>query len=282
MRYSLIQNWYFPNEVEDWPLNKIAATNTNSLGEVPELSLKFSSGKETRLMFISDAHIGSVSHNEELFDKTLGLIEELNAYVILVGDIFEAAFPSRHEHAPLEENMTLDGQYWTAKRKLMPFRDRILMSTRGNHDARVWKKTGFDMARRFAGELGCFYNANGGYLRVNVGTQTYTIAIFHGFSAARDPFGELDRRFNVYDDADIIAMGNNHYLGFSPRMKKRIVNGQESRIPIYLLRTGNFLTEPEYSRESLYSPTFDGSPIVTLNGLKRHILFDVEGESKFY
>lgn len=276
------QNWYFPNETEDWPLNKTASTNTREPGAIPELSLKYSQGKETNVVFLSDAHIGSQSHNEELFDKTLGLVEELNAYLILVGDIFEAAFPSRHEHASLEESMTLNDQYWTAKKKLLPLRDRILIYTRGNHDARVWKKTGFDMARRFAADMGCYYNANGGYVQINVGTQQYTIAIFHGFSAARDPFGELEKRYVVYDSADIIAMGNNHYLGFTPRMKKRVVEGKETRVPVYLLRTGNFLTEPEYSREALYSPTYDGAPVVTFSGLKRNIRFDVEGESKFF
>jgi hypothetical protein len=278
----LKQYWYFPNEVEDWPLNKAAATNTKALGEVPELSLKYSKGKETNIMFLSDVHIGSVSHNEELLDNTLGLIDDLNAYIVLVGDTFEAAFPSRHEHASLEESMTLDDQYWTAKKKFMPFRDRILISTRGNHDARVWKKTGFDMARRFAAELGCFYNANGGYFRINVGTQTYTVAIFHGFSAGANPYTELEKRLVTYDQADLLAMGNNHYLGYTARVKKRVVDGVESRIPIYLMRTGAFLSEPEYSREALYAPTFEGAPIVTFNGTKRVMKFDVEGESKFF
>jgi hypothetical protein len=275
----IFQNWYFPNEEDAYALNKTCAGNVGV--NVPEIPLKYSEGKKTNIILFSDLHMGAKAFNTELFEKFLGLVEEMNAYVILVGDLWELAFPSRHEQAPLEEDLDAHEQYKLAEKYFMPLRDRVLFSTRGNHDARVWKKTGFDMARKFASDLGCFYNVNGGYLRVNVGTQTYTFSLFHGFSAAADPFRELQNRLATYDESDVMAMGNNHYLGVRRVVKKRIVDGVEVRHPVYLVRTGAFLSEPEYSREAQYAPTFEGCPIITLSGTKRNIVVDVDGEAKF-
>lgn len=276
---NIFQNWYFPNEDDVWTLNKACQTNTGA--SVPELSLKYSEGKNTHLMFMSDLHMGAKAFNKELFEQFINLGDAMNAYFVLGGDLWELAFPSRHENAPLEEDLDAHEQYLLAQKYFLPRKDRVLFSTRGNHDARVWKKTGFDVARKFASDLGCFYNVNGGYFKINVGTQTYTISIFHGFSASTDPFRELQNRLATYDESDVMVMGNNHFLGMKPVVKKRIVDGVEARHNVFLVRSGAFLSEPEYSREAQYAPTYEGCPIVTFNGVKRNIFVDVSGEAKF-
>lgn len=254
---------------------------TAKKGQVPTFTLKPNRNGVAYLMPFSDIHIGQESFNTGLFESHLEYGDKIGAYYALGGDLFEVAVPSHIPHAMWDAVMTTDDQFLTGLKYFQPRRDRVVFSTSGNHDARVWKKAGFDIARQFAMELGCFYNRNGGYFRVKVGDQTYTISMFHGHSSGMNPFAELEKRLVVYDESDVVMMGNNHALVTKAVVKKRIINNQEERVVIYLVRTGSFLNEPEYSREALYSPTLEGAPVVTFGAKKRYVHVDVLGEGRF-
>lgn len=265
----------------NWPLNKICSTTTRELGSVPRVHIKTKSDKVS-VMMLSDVHFGAEATNIELLDKHIALADELGAYFILVGDLFEVAIPSRIEESVWEQGIKTGDQFKMGLKYLYPRRDRVIFSVSGNHDARVWKKTGFDMSEFFAKDLGCFYNKNGGYVQVVVNDVEYTFAIFHGASSGMNPFTELERRFVVYDDADVIAMGNNHHLVTKALLKKRVIDGKESRRVVHFVRTGSYMTEPEYGRAQGYAPTLDGSPIVHLSGKTKNIFIDVAGETRWY
>ena len=269
-----------PNEQHPWELNSIAATNT-ATGPVPNVVLKPKDGQVT-IFPMSDIHIGAMAFNRELFEQFLEEADRRDAYIVLLGDTFEMALPSHIEHSVWEQDLNPDAQLELAIEYLKPRKDRIIISTGGNHDARVWKKTGVDIARVLSRELGCFYNRNGGYFKVSVGAQTYTWSIFHGAQASVNPFTEMEKRLAVYDESDIIAMGHNHQLCFKAVVKKRIQEGSEERHLVYLLRTGSFISEPEYSRNALYSPTLEGCPIVELSAKTRAVYIDVHGEALWH
>lgn len=273
----LITNWYLPNENHPWALNDVAVTQ-NASGPVPTVVLKPTDGSAT-VFPMSDIHIGANAFHRELFEAFLAEVIERDAYVVLLGDIFEMALPSHIEHSVWEQDLDPDQQLELALEFFMPIRDRIIISTGGNHDARVWKKTGVDLARILARELGCYYVRNGGYFKTQVGDQSYTWAIFHGAQASINPFTELEKRLSVYDESDILAMGHNHQLCYKTVVKKRIKDGAEERHLVYLLRTGSFISEPEYSRSALYSPTLEGCPIVELGAKERSVYIDVHGEA---
>jgi predicted phosphodiesterase len=247
---------------------------------VPNLTLN-PNGDKASLLLLSDPHIGHECFNRPLFEKYLELADDLNAYFTLGGDLWEVAIPSRIEESVFEIEFSTGDQYKESLRYLLPFRDKILFSITGNHDARVWKKTGFDMAEHFAREMGCFYNNHGGYLIVNVGSQTYKLAIFHGYSVTVNPFTELEKRYGVYDDADVIVMGNNHHLAHKAIVKKRVIDGDEKRYIVHLIRSGGFITEPDYSRVALYNPTLDGAALIHFGAKNRKIEVDVFGETKW-
>lgn len=267
------------NYIEPRTPNKV--TQTHSGTEIPELTLEPGKNGKVNIMLLSDIHFGSISFRRELFEKHLELAKKLKAYIVLVGDIMEVALPSHIEQSVWEQDLTTGEQYKTAREYFKPFKDRILFSLSGNHDFRVYKKTGLDVAELLADELGCFYNKAGGYLIVNVGDQRYTFSAWHGASGSANPWTEMERRFRVYDQADITAMGNNHQLCYKAEVKKRIINGKEQRHLVYFVRTGSFISEPDYSRMALYSPTVDGAPVVTLDSAYRNIEVDVRGETRW-
>ena len=270
-----MSNWYTIEGAK----NRVAKTHVG--GEVPNLELKINKKGYSNVTVFSDTHLGSVAFNKELFEWQLEEVDALKSYIILGGDIMEVALPSRIEQSVWEINMTTDDQYQTALKYFYPRRDRILFSTSGNHDARVHKKTGLDMARMLAKDLGCHYNKNGGYLKTRVGQNEYTWSIFHGHSGGINPFIELERRLVVYDDSDIIVMGNNHQLIHKQVVKKRVIDGNEERRMVHLIRSGSFMREPEYSREALYSPTVEGAPIIYLGGNDKKVFVDTSGETRW-
>lgn len=263
------------------PIMPNEVCKTHSGGEVPCVTLTPNRNGVANVFMFSDVHIGSDSFREDLFLKHLNLLKKTNGYVLLLGDLLEAALPSHIESSVWEQVMTPDEQVEAILDYFWPFRDRVIMSISGNHDLRVWKKTSIDIAKIIAERLGCFYNRHGGYVCMRVGEQIYKFAIFHGKSAAQNPYHELEKRLTVYDDVDLIAMGNNHFLGEKLVVKKRIVDGKEVRKLIHLVRTGSFISEPDYSRASLYSPTPDGAPFVQLSSKSHKLMVDTNGEIRF-
>jgi len=259
--------------------NKVCKTHKGS--EIPFVKLTPDKQGWAHVFMFSDTHIGAESFREDLFLEHLALAEKLGAYILLLGDLMEVALPSRIEQSVWEQIMNPHSQVEKVIEYFWPFRDRIIMTISGNHDLRVWKKTSIDIMEFVAREFGCFYNRHGGYVKLGVGNNTYTFAIFHGYSAAQNPYHELEKRLVVYDDADVLAMGNNHFLGEKLVVKKRVIDGEEKRKLIHLVRTGSFISEPDYSRAAQYSPTPDGAPYVSLSSERHQILVDTHGELRF-
>lgn len=270
--------------VSNWPLNEVCSTHTKGW-EVPNVTLKPNKNGKVNLLIFSDIHFGQKAFNEELFNKHLDLVRELDAYIILAGDLFEIAIPSHIESSVFDVDYQTDDQWLTALNYFGEFKDRIIFSLSGNHDLRVWKKTGFDLAREFARNMGCFYNRHGGLISLNVknkrNSQNYLLGAWHGFSSGVNPFMELEKRANTYDNADILALGNNHALCAKTIVKKRLVNGRDERVYMHLVRTGSYMTEPDYGRQALYPPTLDGSPIITLDSSRKNVTIDVQGELRW-
>lgn len=259
--------------------NKVCSTHRG--GQVPNVELTPGRDGYAKVFLFSDLHVGAEAFREDLFLKHLELAEKMKAYVLLLGDLMEVALPSHIESSVWEQTFPPKVQAETVKEYLWPLRDRIVMVVSGNHDLRVWKKTSFDICEYLASEFGCFYNRHGGYVLLNVGEFQYRFAIFHGYSAAQNPYHELEKRLTVYDDVDVLAMGNNHFLGEKLVVKKRVIDGVESRKLIHLVRTGSFISEPDYGRAAQYPPTPDGAPFVMLGSESHQVLVDANGELRF-
>lgn len=259
--------------------NRVCKTHRGS--EVPHVTLKPARDGFARVLLLSDIHIGAESFRKELFEKFISFAIEQKCYLLLLGDLMEVALPSHIEQSVWEQAFAPFDQMKVLLDYLEPLRERVIMTISGNHDLRIWKKTSIDIGEMIAERLGCFYNRHGGYVLMDVGEQTYRFAIFHGHSAAQNPYHELEKRLTVYDDVDVIAMGNNHFLGEKLVVKKRIVDGKEVRKLIHLVRTGSFISEADYSRAALYSPTPDGAPIAALSADSHKVLIDAHGEVKF-
>lgn len=194
----------------------------------------------------------------------------------------EFAVPTHIPESMWEQTITTQAQFELTQRYFEPVKDRLIFACSGNHDWRCYKKTGIDITKILSQHLGCFYNAAGGYIQLNVGNQNYKFNIFHGASGAQvNIWAELEKRWAVFHDADLIAAGHIHHLAHKAIPKLRLYNGREQREFVHFVRTGSFITEPLYSRMSAYSPTLDGAPVITLDGDRHNIHVDVDGETRW-
>lgn len=102
----------------------------------------------------------------------------------------------------------------------------------GNHERRIFIKTGLNPYQMLLGDEKTFYPE-----------QNLTIAIEHGKSGAQNPVFELLRLAQVYPDADVVALGHNHELGIY-MLPHRVIG----------LRTGTLQRYPDYARRFVMIP----------------------------
>ncbi len=162
--------------------------------------------------------------------------------------------------------------------KLKPFakKGRLIGLTRGNHDAgRARNVALFDPCEMLAHVLDVPYLGVGGYLRFNIGSQSYVIAVQHGRSGAANPWLENDRMVKVYPLAELVALGHNHHLGARTIHSIGIApDGTECLRDTWQVRTGSYLRYADYAREMVLVPTKIGSPIVRFDAKKHEIDVD--------
>lgn len=145
---------------------------------------------------------------------------------------------------------------------------------KGNHEDRIYKVTGILPVKLMARELGCLYAHNGGYVKINVGEQSYLFYVRHGYGSSQTVHYHLDlvvkkRRVR----ADVVAIGHMHRLHHQlydcdlPDGRVHTIHG---------IRTGGFLRTPDYAEERLYELAQIGCPIIKLWPNKYKIRIDID------
>lgn len=139
-------------------------------------------------------HVGDEFFDEQKFLGYRRWVEQTpNAYVLLNGDILNIAtigsvsdsYSGLRPQEELEKAVDL----------LSPIKDRILVSVAGNHERRIYKESGIDIAKILADRLGCYYAGDESYLKIRIGSKrghqangkpvVYTIFMQHGHRGGR-------------------------------------------------------------------------------------------------
>lgn len=232
------------------------------------------------LVIISDVHIGAVEHAEREFDETLRWALDSKALVLANGDLCDFCVPSGKAAGEklLGQDKWPTEQVKIACDKLKPFakKGKLVGLTRGNHDAgRPRNVALFDACEMIAHAIEAPYLGVGGYLRFNIGSQSYVIAVQHGRSGAMNPFMENDKMARLYPLAELVALGHNHHLGARTVTSIGVSKeGNECLRETWQVRTGSYLQYADYAREMVLAPTRIGSPIIRFNDRKHEIDVD--------
>jgi predicted phosphodiesterase len=238
------------------------------------ISADFSHLDKATLVPFSDLHKGSPNFREELFMENLEWCwDKPDVVLILNGDLIEAATRYSVGSGVYEQRMTAGEQIDWAYSVFKPFAEegRIIGTTNGNHEDRVFKETGVDVSAALAGMLGVPYYRNGGFVKMRVGSQNYHLYATHGSSGAREPTQKMLPllKLSRFIDADVYLMGHVHEKA-ATAMECRYIDNRSGTVRTkerHFVLTGHYLGwENSYAQAQSMPPSKMGTPKVKLHG----------------
>lgn len=244
--------------------------------------------KYIELFGLADAHRGNPFHDRNCWLRAIDYIaNKPEAYAVLVGDLCECVVAGSkgdtytQRETPQEQ---MDGII----ADLMPIKAKILGATTGNHEQRIYERTGLDISKIIAAKLGVPYDPDGILLKVSFGNNnnrtagapfTYWVHASHGFGGARTRGAKLAKveRMASFVMSDVAMMGHDHdaallpYEVLSPDPRGTPTEGGWTRGKTTARRTllvkcASFVKWGGYARSKGFAPSNLLSPTVLLGG----------------
>ncbi|MHA1250803.1 MAG: metallophosphoesterase [Candidatus Helarchaeota archaeon] len=223
-----------------------------------KLLIKNFNKDEIKLIPLGDIHLGDKACDIKLLEGTLEYIENSESYILGMGDYINAG--TKHSISDIySETMNPMSQYETIIEYFEPIKDRLFGIHMGNHEYRIWRESGVNLAKMMAKELNTKYLGFGCFTKLKIKNQNYSIYSTHGSSGAWTPEGKLRavRRLGESFDADIFLYSHVHDLSVQSEerrkinYKKKIVEKKKK----YYVLTGHFLNyEDSYAEMKAYKP----------------------------
>ncbi len=262
--------------------NELKGKDKNTRGRPIRLNqqtLTIRGGKGySEVVFLGDIHLGSPQCDEERVLRQVNYCLEKNVYVYLMGDLIEMATRYSIGAGVYEQKWNGQSQVERIVEILKPLAEKklIIGFIEGNHERRVYKETGVNVANYIANELG---TRNLGYASWNlfrVGRQNYTVYAWHGVSAARFEWTKLKAAVDVANsfDCDLFAMGHVHQCSDTAKLYQSVNLRNKTVVEKkkFVLITGHYLSyDGGYAQERGYSPAKLGSPKVKFFSEKKDI-----------
>lgn len=238
----------------------------------------------------SDWHIGDKACDYEAIKEQTEYIKNTpNAYVICNGDLMNNATKTSVSDI-YSEGLSPMEQLQKVCAYLEPIKDRILMFTQGNHEARTYKADGIDLTALLATQLGLYdrYAREGGVIFLRLGESTrrkedngsgkyrqicYTLYCTHGSGGGRKEGAKAIRLADMASivDVDVYVHSHTHL----PMVMKQnffridVRNNDIAEIPKLFVNTSAQLKYGGYGQSYEFKPSNTTSPVIYLNGVKK-------------
>lgn len=186
-----------------------------------------------RLLLVGDTHIGAASVNTDRL-KQLAKKYWKGKPIILIGDLVDMGIDRGMEFA---NRLKPQEQIDLVEEIFHPLDVRGYCL--GNHDLRIYKKTGLQPYKQIFKQTPSntlFYGGRNIYYN-------------HGKSIAENVFNEHGK-YVRWVNADLIALGHSHVLA-------RMVVLRDAKI-VHYVRTGGFLGGEDYAVQAGYAPLVSG------------------------
>lgn len=197
------------------------------------------------VVFIGDCHFGSPQFDKPRFLSMLQFCLVNNLYVFLMGDLIEMATRESVGAGVYEQEYIGQSQYEQMAEWLKPLADKklILGLLNGNHEERVYKQTGINIAKMFSRELRVKYLGDACWNTLKVGKQVYSMYSLHGRTGSRfDGTALLAlERISTSFHCDLIVMGHAHKMVSSTVIIQKVDNRMVKEHKKTLLITGSYL-----------------------------------------
>ena len=240
--------------------------------------------KNIEIHTFSDWHIGDKACDIDSIKEQLEHIKNTpNAYVICNGDLMNNATKNSVSDCYAEIIPPME-QLQTLCNLLEPIKDRILMFTQGNHEARTYRSDGIDLTALLSQQLGLYnrYTREGGVIFLRVGTNNkhahnrqvcYTIYCTHGSGGGRKEGAKAIRLADMASivDTDIYVHSHTHLPMVMKQNFYRIdtSNSAVAEIAKLFVNTSAQLKYGGYGQTYEFKPSNTTSPIIYLSGTKK-------------
>lgn len=228
------------------------------------------------LYVFSDMHVGDPRFDRRLFEQVRDwILQQPHRYCILNGDIMNAALPDS-PGGPYDDALNPEEQLEWCQREFAPLKERILLVTEGNHEARIRRRTSIHVLRRLAEHLGVAerYFPEGAFLKVTFGTMhngkraAWLIYATHGASGAQLEGGKAlaMARMAEVAFADVYIQSHTHWRAafkqavWLPDPRNNCVRLVER----LFVNSSTLLSWGGYAQVKGYKPPALGSPCIRL------------------
>jgi len=233
------------------------------------------------LIPIADIHFGDKTFGEHGLQKLKGyldwVMERPNAYVFLMGDVFNVA-GRNSKTVPFE---TENNEYIKVADFFEPYKERILGAIDGNHEYRMYDEFGISPLQLFCRELKIPYCKYSAVIRFKVGKrkdkgvnrykQNYFIFAHHTTGGSGTIGGRMNRvakEAEMIEGCDVYLGAHNHQLGVIPQdIYYPSMQGGIQKRRRWFVDCGSYLEhEDSYAEKGMMAPAKLGSPIIKMSG----------------
>ena len=243
--------------------------------------------KNIEIHTFSDWHIGDNACDIESIKEQITYIQNTpNAYVICNGDLMNNATKNSVSDCYAEVIPPME-QLQKLQELLEPIKDRILMFTQGNHEARTYRSDGIDLTALLSQQLGLYdrYAREGGVVFLRFGElkknahnrpACYTIYCTHGSGGGRKVGGKanvlVDKATII--DTDIYIIGH-HHTPFAIRQSYFRIdthNSTVAKVDKLFVCTAAQLEYGGYGETFGFTPSSTQNPVIMLSGTNKHFM----------
>jgi hypothetical protein len=245
--------------------------------------------KYVELFGLADYHYGNPASDRNCWLRAIDYIgSKEEAYAVLVGDLCECVVAGSKGDSYTQVGSPQDQRDRIIK-DLLPIKHKLLGATGGNHEQRIYDRTGLDITKDIAASLNVPYDPDGILLKVSFGNNnnrtagapfTYWIHASHGYGGARTRGAKNAKveRMASFVQADVAIMGHDHDASLAPYEvldpdprgtldeDTGFVKGRVKARRTLLVKAASFLKWSGYARQRGFAPSVLVQAAVLLGG----------------
>ena len=230
--------------------------------------------KVVGIVFTGDWHVGAHGVDYETLDRDLALIKDTeNVFAIGMGDYKDNQNPRVHPSGVFENIASPSKQDELVHHLISGVgKDKWIALIRGCHDDWDKKMSDKDFIQDLCDSVGCVNLWHGGCLKLNVGSQTYTIFARHKYKydSSLNTTNSQRNLVNNFGAFDVVALAHKHFpdLQVTHRMEQEVV----------YLRSGTYKHHDEFGQKIGGYKGIYGIPMAILfpNSHEKLVVPDIE------
>lgn len=130
---------------------------------------------------IGDLHTGHQNCDLDFIKNEIKSIPKTPDHrILLMGDLLDAGIKTAIGGSVYDQTMTIDSAIDILIKLLSPYKEQIDGLVEGNHEWRLYKECGIDIAKNIADRLGVPYLKHSGIVTYSFNKRAYNVNLFHG------------------------------------------------------------------------------------------------------